>query len=148
MLRLCPGSWFREERRVSKEQEGTQGRGASGKLCRGAAKRPLGIWVGHWPGLSGEEEGCVGHVAVWQEGSLASTLTHFPTTGMAEVHQRVVSLGQVPLQRPLKCLKKVMSEAPSPQVISRVGLSVPQLLRVNREDPPAALGPVATPIKL
>lgn len=38
----------------------------------------------------------MGRVAAWQEGSLASALTHSPTAGMAEVHQRVVSLGQVP----------------------------------------------------
>lgn len=97
VLRLCPGSWFREER------EGEQGaeRGPKGQnreaSCGGSSKRPLGIWAGRWPSLSGIEEGRVGHIAVWKEGSLTSTLTHTPTpAGMAAICQRVVSLGQVP----------------------------------------------------
>lgn len=50
----------------------------------------------------------MGRVAAWEEGSLASTLTHTPTpTGMAEIRHC--------MQRPLKCLREVGLETAFPR---------------------------------
>lgn len=88
-----------------------------------------------WP-----EWGSVGHVAAWEEGSLASTLTYTPTpTGMAEI--------RLSTQRPQKCLREVGLETAFPQVISGWG-SMPQLLCAHRGEPPAPVSTTHAHIKL
>lgn len=77
---------------------------------------------------------------LWEEGSLASTLTHTPNLlGWLQYARGWCRWGKYPMQRPLKCLKEVRSETTFPQVISGMDLSMLQLLCANRREPLATL---------